>query len=882
MTTKSLEAGVVKRTLPNGLTVLVKEDHSSPVVAVNVWFGVGSVNETEEINGLAHFQEHMVFKGTKKYAVGEIASLVKGAGGNLNAGTSFSYTMYHVVLPSPSFQVALEVQADAMMNSTFDPDEFQKERDVVIDEARMYDDRPDSFTFYRTMELGFEKHTYRRPIAGYEPIVQKITRDQLLAFYNNYYRPSNAVLVVVGDVDTDDAMERIEKTYGVWEAGDVNIVQPPVEPPQDGMRFKAYTGTMDHGYFGAGFHIPNILHDDYPALEMFCELLSSGRSSRLYRRVVENEHLATSVSATVLAERWPGLFLLMASMPPEKWNAARDAIFEEIERFKTERVGVDELLKARRQVERGLYREMETVEGQASTMGYYQLLGDYRLADRHREAIAAVTPDEILDVATRYFHPANLALVSHMPERAEPSTEVEAMTALGNILSSVGGVTDMSSSPDPSTIEVVADNVDGIGRVVTRHDESVLKRFDLDNGVRVLIKRRPMVPLVSVLTTFQGGSRFEPRGQSGVGMLTHRALTKGTASYDAEEIAARIEGLGGSIDSFSDYDAGGLYMGVLAEYLDDALPIYREVLRHPLFTEDRIEREKDRLLEQLAKRHDNPIHHAMDYVYRYVFGDHPYAYPFLGDAEEAAKLTAANCQDWYRSLLVPANTVVALFGDIEEGAARRIAEQLVGDLAPAPVRTPEFPAPQAVAKPGVHILRRKDLRQSVAFVGFMSPKMMTEDATALQVLNGILAGLGGRLFVELRDKRSLGYMTGSAYNALFERGVFFGYANPTPERVDEAVDVIFAELEKVTREKVTDEELSRSKKWLIGSRAMNLQRNSSQASAYAACETLGFGYEAVDTAPERILAVTRECILSAAQGVFDREAAVVVKLLPEE
>jgi len=882
MTTKSLEAGVVKRTLPNGLTVLIKEDHSSPVVAVNVWFGVGSVNETEEINGLAHFQEHMVFKGTKKYAVGEIASLVKGAGGNLNAGTSFSYTMYHVVLPSRSFQVALEVQADAMMNSTFDPDEFHKERDVVIDEARMYDDRPDSFTFYRTMELGFREHTYRRPIAGYEPIVQKITRDQLLAFYKNYYRPSNAVLVVVGDIDTDDAMARIEKTYGLWESGDVDIVQPPVEPPQDGMRFIAHTGTMDHGYLGAGFHIPNILHDDYPALEMLCELLSSGRSSRLYRRVVEKEHLATSVSATVLAERWPGLFLLMASMPPGKWAAARDAIFEEIERFKTERVEVDELLKARRQVERGLYREMETMEGQASTMGYYQLLGDYRLADRHREAIAAVTPDEIMSVVQRYFHPANLSLVAHMPEGADQPNETENVAALGNTLSSVHGVTDMSSSPDPSTIEVVADSDNGIGRVTLERDERTLTRFDLDNGVRVLVKRRPTVPLVSVLTTFQGGSRFEPRGLSGIGMLTHRTLIKGTKNFDSDEIVGRIEGLGGSIDSFSSYDTGGVYMGVLSEHLDDALPIYREVLREPLFAEERIVRERSRLLEQLAKRHDNPVHYAMDHVFRDVFGDHPYAYPFLGDAEETEKITAADCHAWYRSLLVPANAVVALFGDIDENAARRIADGLVGDLVPGPVRTPEFEAPQTVARPGVHVLRRKDLRQSVTFVGFMSPRMMTEDAAALQVLNGILAGLGGRLFVELRDKRSLGYMTGSACNPLFERGVFFGYANPTPDRVDEAVDVIFAELEKVTKEEVTDEELTRSKEWLIGSQAMDLQRNSSQASAYASYETLGFGYEAVDSAPDRVQAVTRERIMNAARNVFVRDAAVVVKLLPQE
>jgi zinc protease len=158
-TPRTAETGIIKKQLSNGLTVLLKEDHAAPIVAVNVWFGVGSVHETEAMNGLAHFQEHMVFKGTAKYGVGDIARIVKSHGGNLNAGTSYSYTMYYVVLPSENFGTALEVQADAMMNSTFDPEEFTKERLVVIDEARMYDDRPESFTFYRTMELGFDQHT---------------------------------------------------------------------------------------------------------------------------------------------------------------------------------------------------------------------------------------------------------------------------------------------------------------------------------------------------------------------------------------------------------------------------------------------------------------------------------------------------------------------------------------------------------------------------------------------------------------------------------------------------------------------------------------------------------------------------------------------------
>jgi zinc protease len=636
-TPHTAETGIIKKQLPNGLTVLLKEDHAAPIVAVNVWFGVGSVHETEAMNGLAHFQEHMVFKGTTKHGVGDIARIVKSHGGNLNAGTSYSYTMYYVVLPSEHFGTALEVQSDAMMHSTFDPNEFKKERLVVIDEARMYDDRPESFTFYRTMELGFEKHTYRRPIAGYQDIVEKITRDQLVEFYNNYYRPSNAVLVVVGDVDADRAMAEIEKTYGVWKNGKVTINEPPVEPAQKKFRFKAYDGPMDHAYLGAGFHVPSLLDEDYPALQTLAELLSAGRSSRLYRRVREDKQLVTSVSADMLAEKWPGFFLVAASMPREKWEPACEAIFAEIERFKHERAGEEELEKARRQVERAMFKELETMEGQASNLGYYQLLGDYQLADRHREAIKRVTAERVMDVARKYFHPDNLSLIAYTPkENAKGLVDSDAVTTMiTRTLTSQGGVHDVSSVSKLALHDLAVPAVKRSGR-----EAAGMTRFTLGNGARVLLKQRPDVPLVSMLATFPGGGRFEPVGKSGLAMLTHRALSKGSARFSAEEIAARIEGLGGGIDSYASFDTGGVAMGVLSEYAEDAVEIYRDVLRAPTFDGARVEQERTRLLEELSRRHDNPVQFTLDQLFSFTFGDHPYAYPFLGDAEQAKKLGA--------------------------------------------------------------------------------------------------------------------------------------------------------------------------------------------------------------------------------------------------
>jgi zinc protease len=878
MATGSLGEIVIKKTLPNGLTVLLKQDRSTPLVAVNVWFGVGSVHESEEMNGLAHFQEHMVFKGTRKYGVGEIARLVKAAGGNLNAGTSYSYTMYHVVLPADSFDTALEVQADAVMNSTFDPDEFQKERLVVIDEARMYDDRPESFTFYRTMELGFRRHNYRRPIAGYQPIVEKITREQLLEFYGNYYRPANAVLVVVGDVDPDAAFERIAQVYGSWESREVRFGESPEEPPQETLRFRSYTATIDHGYLSAGFHVPNILHADCPALEMISELLSSGRSSRLYRTVLEEKRLVTSVGTAVLTEKWPGFLLLTASMPPTKWMAAAEAIFAEVERFKAEPVPETELEKARRQLERDLYANLETMEGQASDLGYYQLLGDYMLADRHRDAIRAVRPAQIMEVAHKYLHPKNLSVVSYLPAGTAERGENEMRQAAERWLSP-GAVTDVTLGP----FTRVEPRADGRAAPVssTRSHEAAIELYRLENGVRVLLKRRTTVPLVCMLTVYQGGSRLDPPGGSGLSSLAHRAIVKGTASYSAEDVVRLIEGAGGNIESYANFDTSGVHVNVLSEHLDEVLPVYREVVRQPLFAAGDVEQQRTKLLEELTKRWDNPIQFAMDNLFRKAFGNHPYAHPFAGDPAEVERLTDEDCRAWYRRVLQPENIVLCFVGDIAPEKTREIAERLYGDLRVGGAPKPEVIASENPDSPGKHILTRKDIKQAVAMVGFLAPPMLTRDALALEVLNGVLTGLGGRLFVELRDKRSLGYMTGSSFSDLFDRSFFFGYANPGAEGVDEAIRVIQDELEKTARGGVTEEELERSKRWSTGTQLMQLQRNFAQAAAYGAYEVLGFGYDVVDRTPKLIGKITNEDVTAAAARVFRRDRAVIVELLPE-
>lgn len=874
---------VIKKKLPNGLTVLIKEDKSSPVVAINVWINVGSVNETEEMSGLAHFQEHMVFKGTEKYGVGEIANLIKASGGNLNAGTSYSYTMYYVVLPTAAFSMGLAVQADAMMHSTFDHDEFKKERIVVLDEARMFDDQPEAFTFYRMMELGFEVHNYRRPIGGYEHVIEQYRREQLVDFYDNYYRPSNAVLVVVGDIDSKEALSRIEETYGEWADRPVAMHQSQVEPEQTSFRFKLYEGPIDHAYMGIGFHIPNILNEDYPALEMLAALLSSGKSSRLKLNVLENKRLVTAVSASVLAEKWPGFFHLFASMPAAKWEAARDAIFDELEAIKAERVSEEELHKAKRQLQKLIYSRLETVEGQASRLGYYELLGDYRLMEEHQNAIKEVTSAQVSAAAEKYLRLENCSIIAYLPKdpkRKATEKDYIEKTLRMRLKKSEKPAPNAAGIPPKPAGRRRKGRGDAIRPGKTKEEERT-ELVRLDNGVRVLVRRRSAIPLVTMLTMFQAGARLERRGESGLSLLTMRSLVKGSRSYRSDDIANIIESYGGSIESFSKFDTAGIYLNVLSEHLDDVMPICAEVIHQPVFEERIVQKEKEKLIEEITVRRDTPFQFGMDKLFENVYGEHPYAHPFLGREEDVLRLTPARLKAWHKKIVVPENIVICFVGDVTLERAVELAGKLHGHLAGRPLPSPEAKAPLYSSHPGLYQQNRSNLKQSVALVGYTAPPMMSKAAIGLEVLNGILSGLGGRLFVELRDKRSLGYMTGSVFLPLKERSILFGYANPSADGVDEALEVIQREFDVAANEPVTDEELARAKAWLIGTLSIQHQKNYSKAHAYSLYEILGFGYETLDRMPAMIQCVTKQDIQKAAAGVFDKSKTVLIKLIPE-
>jgi zinc protease len=338
---------IVRTRLANGLTVLVRRDDSAPVVAIVTHVKAGYFDETDDIVGIAHVLEHMYFKGTPTRGVGEISKATKSAGGYLNAGTIYDYTSYYTVLPSSGFIAGLEIQADAYASSAIDGDELRKELEVIIQEAKRKADNPGAVTIESLYELLHDTHRMRRWRIGREEGLRALTRSHVAGFYRNFYRPHNTILVIVGDVAPDEALQHVERLYGSLEPGEIARDEGPEERERQGFRYRELSGDVTQTHFAFGWRTAPTLHADTPLLDAAAAVVGTGRASRLYRAVRERK-LAASISAYNYTPTQLGVFVVQAEGPPDTSLDAARATWGQLRDVRESGIGRDELWRARR------------------------------------------------------------------------------------------------------------------------------------------------------------------------------------------------------------------------------------------------------------------------------------------------------------------------------------------------------------------------------------------------------------------------------------------------------------------------------------------------------------------------------------------------------
>lgn len=409
---------VTEKVLPNGLKVLLKEEHKAPVVTFQIWYKVGSRNERLGKTGLSHLLEHMMFKGAKKYGPKQFSRTVMRNGGNDNAFTSRDYTAYFENFASDRIEIALDLESDRMQGLLLDPREFLSERAVVMEERRMrYEDDPSSTMVEQMMATAFLAHPYQWPVIGWMADLGSLTRDELAEHYRTYYAPNNATVVVVGDFDTKKLFPLIERYFGRVPRGPQVPAVSAEEPRQIGERRIIVKKEAELPAVFAGYHVPNIKHPDSFALDVLQGVLSSGKSSRVYRALVYEKQLALYAGGEYdNITNDPNLFYVYAGvMPGRSAEEVEKALYAELEKLKNDPVTDEELRKSKNQIESQFIMSQDSIFAQAMHLGQYETVASWKLLENYLEGIRAVAKADIQRVAKEYFTEENRTVGTLVP-----------------------------------------------------------------------------------------------------------------------------------------------------------------------------------------------------------------------------------------------------------------------------------------------------------------------------------------------------------------------------------------------------------------------------------------------------------------------------------
>jgi len=853
---ESDKENLLRTTLSNGLKVALVEDHSAPVVALNVWVRTGSGDEEADEAGMAHVFEHMLFKGTERRAVGEIARTVEAAGGNINAFTSFDMTVYHITMASRDAVEGVDVLADAVQHSTFDPEELAKESEVVVEEINRGEDSPGRVLSQAVFGTTYQVHPYRLPVIGTEESVRSFTREGLLEFFARWYVPNNMTFVAVGDFDSQAMLKEIEKRFEDAKPNSGLSHSRTAEPVQTETRAIVVRRPFQQTQLALAYPITAFADEDTAYLDLLSGILGGGETSRLYLNVKDRKQLVHHVSASSYTPLDRGLFMVDAALEPENIEATMAAISIEIERLREFGPSRAELERARVNLLSSEVREKETVQGQARKYGYFETLaGGLEEEERYLERVRNASLEDLTRVAHEYLRPERLTVATLLPEEARPGFDDAELLAA-------------ASSSARSAPEALAQTDLGSG----------ILRYELPNGLRVIVKQNEAVPLVSMRMSFLGGQLAETEQDEGVSSFLSEVLERGTEQRNATQLAGEIEDIAAGIGGFSGRNSFGLTASFLSESLDTGLELFADVLLNPAFDPDEIEKVRADTLAAIERREDNLAQQSFALFAEAVFPGHPYRFRTLGTPDSVKDISREMLQAYYGTYAHPSNGVLAIVGDVDPDAVVITIASLLSDWNGG--ATVELPDRTVVAEPKKPLERElvKNKQQVHIVMGFLGLEIDDPETPALDVLTQVLSGQGGRLFLELRDRRSLAYSVTAFSIEGVDRGSFGVYIASGPEKLDEAVEGLRAELQRILDDPPSPEELERAKAYLMGSQAVSLQRYGTQASLLSLNELYGLGATHHLEYEGRVEAVGIDEVTRIAQRIIDLDAPIVAMI----
>jgi zinc protease len=832
-----------KWVLPDGLTVIVQEDHSAPVASVQAWCATGSIEEDDRLGaGLSHILEHMLFKGTKTQSSDAIAQKIQDVGGYINAYTSFDRTVFWIDVPKDGVAAALNILADAMMNSTLPPDEYLKEQEVIRREFAMGFDDPDRMVGQLLFATAYQRHPYRLPVIGDIEVYNQLTQEQVMQYYKTRYVPNNLTFIVAGDVDGEKIHHQLAEFFKPYHAKSLKPVYIPAEPPQLGRRDAQQEFATELTRLSLAWHAPEITHPDVPALDLLATILGDGRSSRLYQEIREKSGLAFGVSAYSYTPGDPGLFGVEATLEPAKRDDAERRILQLVDQVKQTGVTTAELAKAKKISLSHHLDSLTTMRGQASDIGSNWLLTrNLNFSRDYLNAVQQVTLDDIRRVAAKYLVDQNLTVVSLNPKGS------------------------------------LAAKADGQKAVVAGE----VQKLELGTGLRVLVREDARLPLVSISAVFRGGLLAESPETNGVTRLLAKTLLKGTKTRTAQQIADQIEAVGGSISSEAGNNSFSISVHVTEPDLKLAVDLLSDVLLNATVPENAIVREKQIQIAGIQEEEEQPTSVARNILRKALFVRHPYGLRANGSVESVQRLTQKDLLGFRDRYLVAKNGVVAVFGKVKTAEIKQLLEEKFRPMKPGSLALTDAASPAPLGKIET-VEDRKEKTQGVIMVGYRGVDVLSKDRHALELIDEASSDLGSRFFIRIRQQMGLAYYVGANQMQGLVPGVFAFYLGTDPQKIEPVKTALLDEIRKLASDGLTTEELARAKKKLIGQQEIANQSNDVFGFQCALDELYGLGFDYYKSLESDIEKVSLGEIKAAAAKYFRDQPYVLATVRPPD
>lgn len=819
----------VKFQLKNKLKVILIPSHKSPVVSVQMWVKTGSADEKKGEEGISHFIEHLVFKGTQKFKVGEIASLVEASGGELNAYTSFDQTVFYVTISKTFQDVALDVVSQMMGHPTFDPDETHSEREVVCEEIKMGQDSPGRQSSQLLFSSVFKKHAYGIPVIGYEKNVRSWPVKKLKNFYQSRYVPSNMCLIISGDFEEKEMRANVDKYFSAFKPYKLKKIKRTAEPKAKTVTYKVKHKDLKESNFNVAFPAPAIKHKDVPALDVMAMVLGQGETSRLFSKLRLQSSLVSSVSSYSYTPQDPGLLALSFKVLEQDAKVALEGIYHEVEKIKNEEVSWEEIRKAIINISSEQFYSIETVDGIASKIGSSQFyMNDSFAHEKYLKDVQKITPKDVMRVAKKYLDPkvASYTALGPKPEKEFLAIMKESHKCWLNLIASQKNQKRPKVKNKPAKIPKI------VFKDIKKTEKSAIEVHTTTGGTRVIFEKSLEIPTVSARLLLGGGARIETPDKMGLSELLGRSWLGGTKNRTEDQILQLIEESAAGLSPFSGKNTVGFSLDYMKPFEGKIVGLMEELFLEPDFVPGIIDRERQAMQRQIHAKEDQPSYLCGKQFVKNMFPNHPVSYDQLGTIETTSSIVVPDLINYLNTVKSSHNMLAVVVGDFDKKTWIDSIERLEKNFSRTP-RILKKVAYKPIAKNEL-FFTEKNKEQSHVIVGWQGIDIADRDRYALHVIQAIMAGQGGRLFVELRDKNSLAYSVSPIRMESLECGYFGGYIACSPDKVDKAIKMFHQEFEKIRSHLVPQTELDRAKRYLIGQNDIGLQRKS------ALCNTIAF------------------------------------------